>query len=218
MPESDRTSGWLESDLHRRILPLAQPLRAPAGRVFFRAGDDCRGLLLLDRGSVRVYLVTGSAREVTLYRIAPGEACVLSTQCLMTGESYRAEGVAETEVTGLFLPAGRVEELMARDADFRHLIFRHYGERLIDLVMLVEDLLGTPIEARLAQYLVAQSAGATETAVTHQIIAADLGTAREVVSRHLKEFERRGLVSLSRGRIGLTNRAGLQAVAQARGP
>jgi CRP/FNR family transcriptional regulator len=209
---------WTDSDLHRRLQALGQPMRAPAGRVFFRAGDPCPGLLLLDRGSVRVYLVTGSAREVTLYRVAPGEACVLSTQCLMTGDPCCAEGIAETDISGLFLPASQVDRLLASDAGFRRLVFQHYGERLIDLVMLVDSIVGTPVEARLARYLTQKAGADNEAAMTHQAIAADLGTAREVVSRHLKDFERRGLVALARGRIRIADRAGLETAALARDP
>ncbi|MHB2168657.1 Crp/Fnr family transcriptional regulator [Alsobacter sp. R-9] len=188
------------------------PVRFPAGSVLFRPGDSCSGLLLVKHGSVRVQLVSETGRQVTLYRVVDGVACVLSTQCLMTGSAYPAEGVAETDVEGIFLAAATVEALLRDDASFRAWMFGVYGSRLVELVMLVEDLLETRIDRRLAQHLLSQPEG-EPLAQTHQSIAAELGTAREVVSRHLKDFERRGLVTLGRGHLGIVDRSGLARLA-----
>lgn len=188
------------------------PVRFAAGTVLFRPGDACSGLLLVRSGAVRVQLVSETGRQITLYRVNPGVACVLSTQCLMTGGHYPAEGIAETDVEGVFIGAAHVDALLREDAAFRGWMFGTYGTRLVDLVMLVEDLLETRIDRRLAHLLVAR-AGRGPLAETHQSIAAELGTAREVVSRHLKDFERRGLVALGRGQIDLVDRPGLAAVA-----
>lgn len=194
------------------VLAAGTPVHFGAGTVLFRPGDVCSGLLLVRSGSVRVQLVSETGRQITLYRVSAGVACVLSTQCLMTDGVYPAEGVAETDVEGVFLGAGQVQRLLREDAAFRAWMFGVYGSRLVDLVMLVEDLLETRIDRRLAHHLVAHAArGAL--VQTHQAIAADLGTAREVVSRHLKDFERRGLVALGRGQIEVVDRAGLTALA-----
>ncbi len=199
------------------VLALGSPVRFPAGAVLFRPGDACSGLLLVRSGSVRVQLVSETGRQITLYRVTDGVACVLSTQCLMTGGAYPAEGIAETDVTGVFLGAAQVQRLLREDGAFRAWMFGVYGTRLVDLVMLVEDLLETRIDRRLAHHLVAQAAGGP-LSETHQAIAAELGTAREVVSRHLKDFERRGLVELGRGRIRVLDAARLGALAGGEGP
>jgi CRP/FNR family transcriptional regulator, anaerobic regulatory protein len=194
------------------VLAAGTPVHFSAGSVLFRPGDLCSGLLLVRSGSVRVQLVSETGRQITLYRVSAGVACVLSTQCLMTEGAYPAEGVAETDVEGVFLGAGQVQRLLREDSAFRAWMFGVYGSRLVDLVMLVEDLLETRIDRRLAHHLVAQ-AGKGPLAQTHQAIAADLGTAREVVSRHLKDFERRGLVALGRGQIAVVDQPGLAALA-----
>jgi CRP/FNR family transcriptional regulator len=206
------------SPLSAELLASLPAVRARTGQVMFRAGDKCTGLLLLQSGTIRVQLTTDSGRQVTLYRVVPGEACVLSTQCLMTGDVYRADGIAETDIVGRFMPAGRVEDMISTDPAFRRMIFSHYGERLIDLVGLVEGLLGAPVESRLAQHLLDAANGEGIVVLTHQAIAADLGTAREVVSRHLKQLERRGFLRIARGRISLVDRAALRAVSQSRRP
>jgi len=200
------------SPLPAALLASGTPVRFAAGTVMFRPGDACSGLLLVRSGSVRVQLVSETGRQITLYRVNPGVACVLSTQCLMTGGHYPAEGVAETDVEGVFIGAAQVDALLRDDAGFRSWMFGTYGTRLVDLVMLVEDLLETRIDRRLAHLLVARADGGG-IAQTHQSIAAELGTAREVVSRHLKDFERRGLVTLGRGQIDLVDRQGLVVLA-----
>lgn len=194
------------------VLAAGTPVHFGVGTVLFRPGDLCSGLLLVRSGSVRVQLVSETGRQVTLYRVSAGVACVLSTQCLMTDGTYPAEGVAETDVEGVFLGAAQVQRLLREDAAFRAWMFGVYGSRLVDLVMLVEDLLETRIDRRLAHHLVVQAARGP-LVQTHLAIAADLGTAREVVSRHLKDFERRGLVALGRGQIDVIDRASLAALA-----
>jgi CRP/FNR family transcriptional regulator, anaerobic regulatory protein len=177
------------------------PVRVPAGTVLFRPGDSCGGLLVVQEGCIRVQLVSETGRQITLYRVMQDVACVLSTQCLLAGGTYPAEGIAETDVVGSFIGAVAVEKLLAEDAAFRGWLFGVYGTRLSELVLLVEDLLETAIDRRLAEHLLRSQDGEGRVAQTHQAIAAELGTAREVVSRHLKDFERRGAVALSRGAL-----------------
>jgi CRP/FNR family transcriptional regulator len=171
-----------------------------------RAGDSCPGLLVVKSGAIRVQLISNAGRQITLYRVEPDAACALSTQCLLTGGVYPAEGVAETEVSGFLLRGADVLRLIQEDEKFRAWLFRAYGARLTDLVLLVEDLLETNIDRRLAQHLIEAAGASGRVERTHQAIVADLGTAREVVSRHLKDFERRGAVALKRGAILILDR------------
>lgn len=190
-----------EAQFAQILASRGTPMRVPAGTVLFRPGDSCGGLLVVQEGCIRVQLVSESGRQITLYRVVPDVACVLSTQCLMAGGTYPAEGIAETEVAGSFLGARDVEALLRDDSGFRSWMFGVYGTRLTELVLLVEDLLETAIDRRLAELLLRQRDGEGRVAQTHQAIAAELGTAREVVSRHLKDFERRGAVALARGTL-----------------
>ena len=162
-------------------------------------------------GAIRVQTTSETGRQITLYRVAPNVACVLSTQCLMTGGVYPAEGIAETDVTGVFIGAAEVETLVVENGPFRRWLFEAYGTRLSDLVLVIEDLLGSDIDGKLARYLLGAAEGDGTVKRTHQAIAAELGTAREVVSRHLKDFERQGSVALRRGVIELLDTSVLLA-------
>lgn len=157
--------------------------------------------LIVKEDAVRVQVVSANGRQITLYRDEPDVACVFSTQCLMTGSKYPAECVAETDVTGNFLCSGDVDRLIREDTAFRKWQFGTYGTRLTDLVLLVEDLLETNVSRKIAAHLLDLSQASGKIGRTHQSSPAELGTSREVVSRHLKTLERRGALILGRGLI-----------------
>lgn len=189
-------------------------LALPAGSVLFRPGEACSSFLVLLEGRVRVQLVTESGHEILLYRVDPGQSCVLTTSCLLAHEAYSAEGIAETPVRGLGLAAPAFERLLACSAEFRSFVFAGFAQRLGDLLLLVNEVAFRRLDARLAEWLLARECGGGGLLqATHQAIAAELGTAREVVSRQLKAFERRGLVRLARGELTLLDPAGLGRIA-----
>lgn len=197
----------------RRRLAAAQQATLPAGEVVFREGDACSHYLMVLAGAVRVQMVSEQGREIVLYRVGEGQTCVLTTACLMGGQAYNAQGVVESEVTALMLPVAAFRDLVAESAGFREFVFSAYGTRLSDLLLLVEEVAFRRVDARLAALLLARS----ETggmAVTHQGLAVELGTAREVISRQLKEFERRGWVRLGRGRVAVVRPEALAALAR----
>lgn len=188
-------------------------VHVPRGTVLFQAGALCNSYLMVVDGSVRVQMVSESGREIVLYRVGRGETCILTTACLMTRGDYGAEGVAETDIDAVALGAQAFNALLARSAVFRDFVFASFGTRLIGMMALVEEVAFGRIDLRLARFLVdhRDTAGGLDT--THQTLAVELGTAREVVSRQLKEFERRGLVELARGRIVVRDAKGLERVA-----
>jgi CRP/FNR family transcriptional regulator len=196
-------------------LARSPPQRLPAGSVVFAPGAACRAYLLVLSGSVRVQMVSQSGREIVLYRVAEGEACLLTTAYLLAGRPYAAEGVAETEIEAVAIPAERFDRLIAASAPFRRFVFAAYGSRLTDMMMLVEEVAFRRLDIRLAGLLLARADGAGQIGATHQALAAELGSAREVVSRQLKEFERAGMVTLGRGRIALSDPHRLRALADA---
>jgi CRP/FNR family transcriptional regulator len=197
----------------RRRLAAARRATVPAGEVVFREGDACSHYLMVLAGSVRVQMVSEQGREIVLYRVGGGQTCVLTTACLMGGQAYNAQGVVESEVTALMLPAAAFRDLVAESAGFRDFVFSAYGTRLSDLLLLVEEVAFRRVDARLAALLLARSE-AGGMAVTHQGLAVELGTAREVISRQLKEFERRGWVRLGRGRVAVVRPEALAALAR----
>ena len=171
----------------------------------FSPGQACSAFLLVKSGSVRVSTVTESGRELVLYRVGPNETCVLTTACLLASADYDAEGLAETETEAVVIPKPLFEQLLAQSAAFRHFVFSSYGDRLRDLIALVQEVSQRQVDRRLARFLMERGAHGP-IATTHQDIAAELGTAREVVSRLLKHFEAEGLVRLERRQIEIADR------------
>jgi len=209
---------WLDSfpalkELHEpawlALVLAAQTVTLAPGTLVFRAGDPCRNFLLVREGSVRVQKLSESGREIVLYRVGPGQTCVLTTACLFGGGHYPAEGVAETAVQAVALPLGNFHQAVAASAGFRAFVFIALGERLTDMMVLVEAIAFERVDMRLAQRLL-ELGGNGDITATHQQLAAELGTAREVVSRLLKEFERHAWVRLARGRIEITDRHALE--------
>lgn len=196
----------------RRLLEGALRFaEVPVGTVLFSEGAACQAYVLVLNGSVRVQKVSESGREIVLYRVERGQTCVLTTACLMTRAEYGAEGVAETPVKAAMLTAAAFEQLVDASPAFRRFVFEVYATRIADLLMLIEEVAFGRIDVRLAQVLLGHAARSPDGVVgaTHQVLATELGTAREVVSRQLKEFERRGWVALARGRIEVRDRAAL---------
>jgi CRP/FNR family transcriptional regulator, anaerobic regulatory protein len=217
-------SDWIEdAPLLRRLdVPTKALLRdaairkqIPRGAVLFRPGDPCVQFPLIVSGTVRVQRVTESGREIVLYRVSNNETCILTTASLLSDDAYAAEGVAETDVVAQIVPAERFAGLMNVSAGFRGLVFDGYSKRIATLMSRIEEIVCTRINVRLAERLLALKGPDNRIAVTQQALAADLGTAREVVGRTLKGFERAGWVKLSRGGAEITDAAALRALADA---
>ena len=179
-----------------------QRVHLPAGQVVFYRGDACRNYLVVVSGSVRVQTLSTGGREVVLYRVTDGQSCVITTSCLIGEEAYPAEGVAEEETEALVIPQVVFNEALGFSEMFRRFVFANQGRRLGDLIQRVEDVAFGRVDARLAKHLVDRCRNQPgSVSATHQQLASELGTAREVVSRQLKVFEREGLVAVHRGAV-----------------
>ena len=183
------------------------------GTVLFAPGMEPVNLLLLLEGTVRVQQSSDSGREIVLYRVEAGESCVLTSACLLAQEDYAAEGVAETDVTAVAIPRATFDDLVGRSRQFRDFVFQAYARRMTDLFRVIDEVAFGRIDARLAERLLALARGTGAVQATHQQLAAELGTAREVVSRQLTEFQRRGWIGQSRGLVTLSDPQALAAVA-----
>lgn len=203
----------LERDGLAALTAAGQRVAVPRGAVLFRAGDRCHTFLMVLDGSVRVQMTSDTGREIVLYRVARGETCIVTTACLLTQADYSAEAVAESDLDGVALAAGPFQDLVARSAVFRNFVFASFGTRLTGMMALVEEVAFGRVDLRLARFLLDHRDADGGLTMTHQALAVELGTAREVVSRQLKEFERRGLLALSRGRIDLRDAAALGGLA-----
>jgi len=192
----------LPASLRQLALQRLSVHELPAGEVVIGHGQPCPGLPLVLCGCIRVQMRDDSGNEIVLYRIGANEMCALSIGCLISQRPFQAEAVAEEPTRVALLPPALFDELMQASEAFRRFVLASYGDRLATLMMLVEEVAFRRMDRRLAACLLVRAHdGAVE--ATHQTLATELGTAREVVSRLLKEFERTGMVRLSRGRIEL---------------
>ena len=197
-----------DTELAEELLRNAVHVALDQGQFAFRTGDQCTAYLVVLKGQVRVQLISAGGREVTLYRVEPGNTCVMTTSCLLSGNDYPAEAVAESPVEALGISQAAFQDALARFPTFRDHVFERFSERLKNVIVRMEDLVFESIEARLARLLLKlDNEGRVE--VTHQELSVELGTAREVISRHLKRLEADGVVELGRGRVVVTDRDAL---------
>jgi CRP/FNR family transcriptional regulator len=195
-----------------RLEPLLalKPVRVPKGTVLFRPGQPCRGFPLLLEGTVRVSQTSPGGREIVLYQVEPGQGCLLSGGCLLGHSDYAASGVAETDVALLNIPPALFQQLLLEHEPFRRFVFGMYGERLAQVMQLVEEVAFRRLDARLARLLVQRG---PVVAATQQKLAEELGSVREIVSRLLRQFEERGWVELGRERVTVRDTRALAELA-----
>lgn len=205
----------LPADVQNTLAATSRVVNLPAGTRIFGPGQAPDAFLLLIRGTVRVQQVSDTGREIVLYRVSAGESCALTTACLMGYDDYQAEAVAESDVEAVAIPRATFDELIARSADFRRFVFTAFSRRVTDLFRIIEEVAFGRVDVRLAQRLLELANASGHIDLTHQQLAAELGTAREVVSRQLTEFQRRGWISTSRGAIDLTRPDDLRRLAAA---
>ena len=148
---------------------------------------------------------------MVFYRVQAGESCAISTACLLDGLPYLADGIAETHVQALMLPHRAFHECLAHSEPFRRFVFCQYARRLGDLMSHIESITSERIGTRIARYLAARMVDGS-IAITHEQLATDIGSAREVVSRNLKNFERHGWIRLGRSRIDILDTTSLRSV------
>jgi len=207
---SSKLPQLLQQKNFEQILKQSQQITVPANSTVFRQGDSCENYLLVIEGSVKVFSRAENGREIILYRVQDGQSCTLTTACLFASNLYPAEGVTETDVTALMIPRQVFNQGLAESEDFRKMIFDQYALRLTDVISLVEALSFSRIDIRLARLLIKLSENSLLIETTHQHIATELGSAREVVSRQLKEFEKKNLITLQRGSITINKLNELQ--------
>jgi CRP/FNR family transcriptional regulator, anaerobic regulatory protein len=203
----------LEAAVRDVLIQKSAVITVPADTVIFGPGKSPQNLLLLLEGRVRVQQVSESGREIVLYRVEAGESCVLTTACMLAHEDYSAEGIAETDVRAVAIPLAVFDDLVSKSVTFRDFIFRAYSKRITDLFQVIEDIAFQRVDIRLAQKLVDLARGTGQVRATHQQLAAELGTAREVISRQLGEFQRRGWIGQTRGAIELIDVARIERLA-----
>ncbi len=208
----------LEEEHRRELLATTQFSRLRQGDIAYHQGQRCHNYVMCIEGQTRVFKTSESGREILLYQVGPGETCVLTTSCLMAGSPFPAESTAETDVLLAALPASAFHRLMTASPRFRKYVLGNYGDLLSSLIMLVDEVAFASLDLRLARRLLAEADEQGVVAKTHQQLALDLGSVREVISRYLAEWERMGWVHASRGSIEVRDRSALASYGGSEAP
>ena len=199
----------LPASLRQRIGDTAQTLSLPSGATVFDERQPCRGFPFVLDGAIRVAKQSAGGRELPLYRVVAGESCIITSSCLLGHADYNARGVTEGPTTLALLPRELFDEMLGEPA-FRDFVFALFSERMAELMQLVEEVAFRKLDQRLASLLLGKG---RVVHATHQQLADELGSVREMVSRLLKGFAEQGLVKLGREQVEVLDAAGLRKVA-----
>ncbi len=201
----------LEQSARDLLAKSTRVVEAPVGTVGYREGGPCGAYVMRLAGQSRVYKMSSGGREILLYRVGPGETCVITTTCLLGNSDYPASTVVEEPIRDVIIPAAAFNQLMVDSKVFRTFVMTNYGALISDLIVLLDEVAFHSLDARLAKLLL--DANDKTIHRTHQQIADELGTAREVVSRQLKRFEQKNWVTLGRGQVEILDREALTKLA-----
>ena len=195
--------GDVDASFIARFRAAASLVTLEAGQPVCHQGDRCAVLPLVIEGSARVFKTGDSGREITLYRLGRGDSCVLTASCILSARPFPASAICETHARALAVPAAQVVTWLSDTPAWREFLFGLVAERLHRIIGVVEDVVFLRLDQRLADYLQRCTPDPADGClhVTHQLIADDLGTSREVISRLLKDLEQRRLLTIGRGRI-----------------
>jgi CRP/FNR family transcriptional regulator len=202
----------LESSAKELLLKYARLVEAPIGTVGYREGGPCGAYVMRLAGRSRVFKMSSSGREILLYRVHAGETCVITTTCLLGNSDYPASTIVEEAIKDVIIPAAAFNQLMIDSKVFRTFVMTNYGALISDLIVLLDEVAFHNLDARLAKLLL--EVGVDSVKKTHQQIADELGTAREVVSRQVKRFEQKNWVALGRGQVEILDREALNKLAK----
>jgi len=201
-------------EFQRMFFNSAIPTQIPVGHTIAEPGTECSQLALVLNGSVRVYKLGANGREITLYRIKEGDSCVLTASCLISSTPFPA--IAETEIVtnAVIIPANMAKTWMSQYQPWSSFVFGLISQRLAEVITVLDNVAFQRMDARVADYLLAHANPEHCLSTTHNQIAGDLGSSREVVSRTLKEFSKQSWIDMSRGTLILKDPASLRKLAE----
>jgi len=204
----------LEKEQKEKIMSAATERTVPKGTLLHNGSGECEGLFCIRSGQLRAFIISDEGREITIYRLADRDICLFSASCMLSGVSFEVSVEAEKDTELFVIPAGVYKGIMEKSAPLSNFTNRLMGERFSEVMWLIDEILWKGIDKRLASFLLSESAmeGSDTLVITHEKIAAHLGTAREVVTRMLRYFQSEKLVVLSRGEVGLSDRKKLEAL------
>ncbi len=199
-----------DSNLTRDFQQAAFFANIPTGRDVFLEGDRVDAIALLISGVVRVYKIGVTGREITLYRFGNGQSCILTANAILSQKTFPAVATVEKDAEAVMIPADIFREWIRRYDLWREFVFDMLSQRLVSVMEIVEEVAFQRMDVRVISFLVDHSRLTNPMRITHQEIAAELGSSREVISRLLEDLAQRGLVRSSRGEIEVLDLEGLQ--------
>ncbi len=187
--------------------------RIPAGKNIFVEGDDVNAIALLISGAVRVYKVGETGREITLYRFGSGESCILSANAVLSQLSFSAIATVEQDAEAVMIPAPSFRQWIQQYDLWRNFLFTLLSQRLALVMEIVDEVTFRRMDIRVAGFLLERVKNQNPISITHQEIAADLGSSREVISRILENLASQGMIVVERGLIRVQDIQQLQKYA-----
>ena len=189
------------SELVQEFQQVAFLAKIPAGHDVFLEGDNVDAIALLISGVVRVYKIGETGREITLYRFGHGESCILTANAILSQKSFPAIATVETDAEAVMIPADKFREWVKRYDSWREFVFELLSNRLSTVMAIVDQVVFQRMDRRVASLLLNRSKAVNPVSITHQEIAAELGSSREVISRILEDLSQKGVLEVGRGTI-----------------
>jgi CRP/FNR family transcriptional regulator len=172
-----------------------------AGRDVFLEGDSVDAIALLISGVVRVYKIGETGREITLYRFGHGESCILTANAILSQRSFPAIATVERDAEAVMIPADTFKSWVKRYDPWREFVFELLSDRLSTVMAVVDEVVFRRMDRRVASLLIERSRNMNPIRITHQEIASELGSSREVISRILEDFSQNGMLDVGRGTV-----------------
>ena len=196
--------------LIREFQQAALLTKIPKGRDVFLEGSPVDSIALLISGVVRVYKIGETGREITLYRFGNGQSCILTANAILSQKTFPAIATVEKDAEAVMIPAGTFRDWVVRYDPWREFVFDLLSRRLSTVIEIVEEVAFRRMDARVVSFLLSRAGMQNPVQITHQEIASELGSSREVISRLLEDFSERGLIRMGRGEIEVLDPKGLE--------
>ena len=217
MPFQDYFPIWekLEPAQQNRLLDSLIARKVEKGTVIHNGSMDCTGLLVVESGQLRAYILSDEGREITLYRLFDRDICLLSASCMIRSIRFDVTVVAEKDTRLWIIPAEVYKGVMESSAPAANFTNELMATRFTDVMWLIEQIMWKSLDKRLAAFLLEEAAieGSNELKITHEAIANHMGSHREVITRMLRYFQGEGLVRLSRGMVAILDEERLKGLA-----
>jgi len=203
----------LSTSAQQQLLNSSEIATLPRGAFYFREGHICSQIALVGEGDIRVFKRGESGREITLYHVGRGQTCILSASCVLGQTPYPATAIVGSDARAVVFSADNFRAWVAQNEVIRRFVFASLANRMEVVLSLLEEVIFGKLDERLLKFLKVKAHSVKDMKniqITHEEIAIELGSAREVISRLLKDFERRGLLQQGRGKILLDEKLFLQ--------